>query len=260
MEEENDLTLTWEEESDVESCEDEPDGRTRGHISIPRGASRSPRVRFREDCMLGKMGELNPIVFNDYKVKIAPMKNLELGGNEESCLFHLVREVIRNGFEDDLLCKLPCPRNIRNINAITSEECELLPIMQVVREKMMHPTHDKMGKPLSNYPEAMLALILYTGGHCNYELCRTQREGDFGTWKFFDSSLSQASKTLRIYRYTSKNRYHNTGIRKYLWTPPSCLEYFFFRRMKNLIIHYFADLATSVSKTPSFTMLNLQLT
>eukprot|EP01084_Bolivina_argentea_P299450 516174_1 len=42
----------------------------------------------------------------------------------------------------------------------------------------------------------MLALILYTGCYCNYELCRTQRNGDYVTWKWFDKCLWDAISKL----------------------------------------------------------------
>ena len=56
--------------------------------------------------------------------------------------------------------------------------------------------HKMMGYPLSR--DYMLALILYTGCDCNYNLCSSQRNGDYHKWKFFDYCLWNAICTLSL--------------------------------------------------------------
>eukprot|EP01083_Nonionella_stella_P246949 856776_1 len=42
----------------------------------------------------------------------------------------------------------------------------------------------------------MLSLILYTGCECNYDLCASQRDGDYSKWKWFDHCLYEAIRRL----------------------------------------------------------------
>ena len=51
-----------------------------------------------------------------------------------------------------------------------------------------------MGSPL-NQPE-MLAIILYTGGSSNYDLCKSQRDGNYTKWRWFDYYLYHAIHKL----------------------------------------------------------------
>eukprot|EP01084_Bolivina_argentea_P213867 363127_1 len=55
---------------------------------------------------------------------------------------------------------------------------------------MNHFRHEQMGKPLNR--AEMLALIVYTGCDCNYDLCKHQRNGDYEKWKWFDYCLWNA--------------------------------------------------------------------
>eukprot|EP01084_Bolivina_argentea_P152502 266025_1 len=49
--------------------------------------------------------------------------------------------------------------------------------------------HDnkELGSPLTR--GQMLALVLYTGCECNYDLCGQQRNGNYDKWKWFDYCL-----------------------------------------------------------------------
>ncbi len=53
-----------------------------------------------------------------------------------------------------------------------------------------------MGCPLKNLPEAILAILLYTGGKCTYPFCEAQRAGDYKTWKFLDKFLANGIARL----------------------------------------------------------------
>ena len=56
--------------------------------------------------------------------------------------------------------------------------------------------HKKLGQPLNR--GQMMALILYTSGDCNYDMCKSQREGDYTKWVVFDSLLHWP---YSVYRY-----------------------------------------------------------
>ena len=90
----------------------------------------------------------------------------------------MIEEVIKNGFKYDLC--LQCKEN---------DECKHddYSLLTVVDEKLNHVRHKRMGSPLHRYH--MLALILYTGGDCNYDLCKSQRNGNYDKWKWFDFCL-----------------------------------------------------------------------
>ncbi len=105
--------------------------------------------------------------------------------------------MIRNGFITDLLCKLPLPARI-DLKNLKEKDLDLFPIMRIVENKMEHPIHKKMGQPLKgiHMRHAMLSLILYTGCDSSYDLCASQRAGDYMKWKFFDASLWGAIDVL----------------------------------------------------------------
>eukprot|EP01083_Nonionella_stella_P008478 24467_1 len=98
----------------------------------------------------------------------------------------LMEEVIVNGFGSDLC--LECGIN---------DECKHgddRSILRVLDQKMNDHRHKQMDKPLNR--GQMLALILYTGCECNYDLCASQRDGDYNKWKWFDYCLWWAIRTL----------------------------------------------------------------
>eukprot|EP01084_Bolivina_argentea_P041899 77351_1 len=91
----------------------------------------------------------------------------------------LLNEVIANGFNYDLC--LQCKQN---------DDCKHEPsLLTVVDEKLNCVRHISMDSPLRR--DEMLALILYTGGYCNYDLCSSQRNGNYEKWKWFDYCLWQ---------------------------------------------------------------------
>ena len=53
----------------------------------------------------------------------------------------------------------------------------------------------------------MLALILYTGCDCNYDLCKSQRNGNYSKWQIFDKYLYDA-----IYKLHKCEVYLNTPL------------------------------------------------
>ena len=89
----------------------------------------------------------------------------------------LLAEVRKNGFASDL-------RLFEDGSSI----------LDVVDKKLKHPRHLAMEHPLNHV--GMLALVLYTSCDCNYDLCKSQRSGDYKKWKYFDQFLGQAIKRL----------------------------------------------------------------
>ena len=47
-------------------------------------------------------------------------------------------------------------------------------------------------RPVQLTRAQMLALVLYTGCDCNYDLCAAERGGDFTKWKWFSKLLDEA--------------------------------------------------------------------
>eukprot|EP01084_Bolivina_argentea_P152497 266018_1 len=83
----------------------------------------------------------------------------------------LTTEVIANGYKNDLYLKTDSERN----NGFS--------IMHIVDEKLNCIRHQKMGSPLNK--AEMLAIVLYTGCECYEELTKSQRKGNYETWKWF---------------------------------------------------------------------------
>eukprot|EP01084_Bolivina_argentea_P032105 59390_1 len=98
----------------------------------------------------------------------------------------LIAEVVRNGYESDLC--LDKDVDVQNHNHT---------LMRIVREKMNHWRHRRMGSPLHEC--FILSLLLYTGCKCNGDLCTTQRDGDYEKWQVFDWCLHEAIRRLNKY-------------------------------------------------------------
>eukprot|EP01084_Bolivina_argentea_P040595 75001_1 len=140
----------------------------------------------------------NPFTFKDYsnesgvksgKETIENLQQLTLKYglkqmsvmSQDQLLQALIKEVQDNQFEEDLY--------IYSVNdgkkTLTDET-----LLDIVQQKLEHPRHKLMGLPLNT--AEMLALILYTGCDSNYDLCRSQREGDYEKWIVFNYCLQLA--------------------------------------------------------------------
>eukprot|EP01084_Bolivina_argentea_P051808 95277_1 len=106
----------------------------------------------------------------------------------------LIEEVIVNGFKSDLCFK--CGVN---------DDCKHIPLkwhykdidlLKVVDDKINDARHKQMGSPLNR--GKMLALVLYTGCECNYDLCSSQRNGEYKKWQWFDYCLYNAINELSV--------------------------------------------------------------
>eukprot|EP01084_Bolivina_argentea_P075899 137543_1 len=109
--------------------------------------------------------------------------------NKNGYLNALISEVILNDFERDLC-----------LNMTDFKEHEYS-ILNIVDAKMRSQRHKEMNSPLNR--GEMLALILYTGCECNYDLCSSQRNGDYKKWKWFDYCLYHAIETLSLCEHGS---------------------------------------------------------
>jgi hypothetical protein len=63
-------------------------------------------------------------------------------------------------------------------------------LVSIARNYREHPFHVSIGKPLND--GELLALLLYTGCDCNYDLTRCLLSDDYETWCVFDFTLSMA--------------------------------------------------------------------
>eukprot|EP01084_Bolivina_argentea_P173521 300571_1 len=97
--------------------------------------------------------------------------------NKDGYLHALIEEVVSNGYKNDLCLNEECKHSDYSL-------------LTVVDQKLKCARHKIMGEPLRR--DHMLALILYTGCECNYDLCKSQRHGDFNKWKWFDLCLWNA--------------------------------------------------------------------
>eukprot|EP01084_Bolivina_argentea_P194029 332875_1 len=106
--------------------------------------------------------------------------------NKDGYLNALIGEVSNNGFKSDL-----CIMCNAYDNDCKHEEFTLL---KIVNEKFNHIRHKQMGRPLRK--DHILSLLLYTGCDCNYDLCKSQRNGNYEKWKWFDLILNEAISKL----------------------------------------------------------------
>eukprot|EP01083_Nonionella_stella_P011236 31934_1 len=135
---------------------------------------------------------LHSFIFNKLKIDNQPLYKPDQEDKEQfeynakdGFLEALIAEVKDNKFAYDLC--LECG---------DSDECKHSEhsILKIVDEKMNHTRHKQIRLPLRR--DEMLALILYTGCDCNYDLCEQQRNGNYIKWKWFDYCLFGAIRKL----------------------------------------------------------------
>lgn len=155
-----------------------------------------PRVRKRS-LFLPK--GFNPFVF-DSKTNVGLLNNLakmkrimdnRYENKDDELLEALMNEVKKNGFGNDLM--------------LTNGAS----LLTIVDEKLKHKRHTDMGSPLNK--ALMLSIVLYTGCDCNYDLCSSQRNGDYKKWAVFDYCLKKAIKTLAENEYGKYAVYTGVG-------------------------------------------------
>eukprot|EP01084_Bolivina_argentea_P167800 291140_1 len=111
--------------------------------------------------------------------------NIYAGVGSDGFLKALIEEVKLNGFAYDLC-----------LECAATDDCKHTDysVLKIVNDKMMHIRHRVINAPLMR--DHMLSLVLYTSGECNYDLCSSQRNGDYKKWKLFDYCLYWAIRTL----------------------------------------------------------------
>eukprot|EP01084_Bolivina_argentea_P179908 310845_1 len=131
--------------------------------------------------MKGKMNKLQ----NKYEVQDKSMNKKTYDYNEKNGFLNaLIQELIDNKLQSDLYLNDDDEKN--NYKTYT--------LLKVVDTKLNCKRHKGMRSPLNR--AEMLSLLLYTGGDSNYMLCKTQRNGDYKTWKWFDYCLYYAIRKL----------------------------------------------------------------
>eukprot|EP01084_Bolivina_argentea_P057261 104649_1 len=159
----------------------------RCHVKLFRHPPRSRR-------QLQNTENMNSFVFNSKKQENESLyeptnddkKQYEYN-SKDGFVNALIEEVVGNGFKSDLC--LECQYN---------DDCKhnSYTLLFVVDEKLSHIRHKQMGNPLRK--DHMLAMLLYTGCECNYDLCSSQRSGNYQKWKWFDYCLFNAIKEIRF--------------------------------------------------------------
>eukprot|EP01084_Bolivina_argentea_P158830 276668_1 len=104
---------------------------------------------------------------------------------EDGWLRALISEIELNKFTHDLC--VSCSKNDECKHNVYQSKFSLL---RVVHNKMECFRHRVMNRVLDR--GNMLALILYTGCDCNYDLCASQRGGEYAKWAWFDRCLWRA--------------------------------------------------------------------
>eukprot|EP01084_Bolivina_argentea_P104552 187200_1 len=168
--------------------------KNRCHCKLYRHPPRFDRIALKKD--------IHPFVYMDIDNKKQHKRNMLTIYNpcedckvttekekEEYLLNKLIEEVVYNGYKKDL-----CLSGVNQENDIKNDHYTL---MKIVKEKMNDPRHKRLGFPL--YDHHILALLVYTGGDCNYDLCAAQRNGNYKKWKVLDWCLNSAIKRLNFW-------------------------------------------------------------
>eukprot|EP01084_Bolivina_argentea_P308560 533595_1 len=102
----------------------------------------------------------------------------------------LLSEVIQNGYRFDLCLECgkdeECKHGYLCLKCGKKDKCDhsKFGIFEIVKQKMNSKRYKQLN--LNFRVGHMLALVLYTGCECNYDLCKSQRNGDYKKWKWFD--------------------------------------------------------------------------
>ena len=133
-----------------------------------------------------------------------------------SSIADLVREIIDNGYENDLLPRDDYSRevlqddNIFPIDTTTMIQRLRLKykIFDILGEKLDHGHHLMMGSPLKQFPVLLLGLLLQCNGQCNYAMNRALRDNNqYSHWKYLACAISTGVFILNKFQ-----RFHNLSI------------------------------------------------
>ena len=126
--------------------------------------------------------------FNDQDVmhQFVERKDVDTTFVVDKSLDKMINEIVTNGFEQDL--------------CLTSDDLQKkhYSLLSIVNEKLQSKMHKVTYFNQFHYlyhnlnqdgRAAMLALVMYTGCDCNYDLCKSQRNGNYAKWPTLDINL-----------------------------------------------------------------------
>eukprot|EP01084_Bolivina_argentea_P244069 408963_1 len=143
------------------------------HVKLFRHPPRRRTIKLEENI---KQFMINQHFYDNQDVYVpTPQDGIWFYNEQDGYLNALIFEVIYNGYKADLCLQT---------EDLDNDEFSIL---RIVDEKMKAKRHQIMDSPLNR--AQMLAIILYTGCDCNFDLCISQRNGDFMKWKWFDFCL-----------------------------------------------------------------------
>eukprot|EP01084_Bolivina_argentea_P310178 536685_1 len=175
------------------------------NVYMPSSLKQKQNFNEHKSVLSSIISLLNPLIDDKTKYKYNGMDGFILA---------LMEEVISNGYKYDLCmeCRKSNQTEEKKDNTLTESVYALFTkpkdihcshdvyksngntLLSVLNEKLKHARHVQINSPLRR--DHMLALILYTSCDCNYDLCKSQREGDYQKWKWFDLCLCEAIKEL----------------------------------------------------------------
>ena len=125
--------------------------------------------------------DFQPYITRSSLNEVVPLHSYD--HSEMDLLYHLILEIIANGFEENLC-----------LNSYDYKRGHYS-LLTIVNEKLRSKHHMiKFGNVLSR--DEMLALLLYTECSCNSDLSESQRNGNYKKWKYLDICLYNAIKKL----------------------------------------------------------------
>ena len=153
-----------------------------------------------------KKNDMNQFVsaneMNDYPVDVVGMYTVN----------NLICEILSNGFEKDLCL---------TSNDFKNKHYSLLKIVNQKLQSKQYKKYYKNVLGVRNNETArasMLSVLLYTGCDCNYDLCKSQRNGNYSKWKCFDDCLYQAISVFHDMEDYSSYFKDNTDIIFHLYS------------------------------------------
>eukprot|EP01084_Bolivina_argentea_P015318 28634_1 len=150
--------------------------------------------------------EYGAFKINDGSCENVPLQVSKADGD---CMYLLIKEVIKNGYKYDLC--LVCSNKQKKCKHDPGRIMKSghLNILEIVEKKLACNRHRQMGSPLNR--GEMLSILLYTGGESNWDLCKTQREGCYDKWVWFDYCLYNAIKKLGLREWGSYTLWSGVG-------------------------------------------------
>ena len=185
----------------------------------------SPTILIKDECHLllyrhpPRVARSPVLYMNTCMISNQPMrtytKDSDTFNPRSSATVHnLMIEMLKNGFEKDLFVETSGNNgNHNNENNGKDKNAKEISLLTILNKKLESDIHCKNFQRCLTRGE-MLSIIMYTGCDCNYDLCKTQRNGDFKKWKIFDRCLNLA--ITKLHNKECYDHYNNgNGIKLY---------------------------------------------